>query len=332
MRAVAVALGVLALASLALGQEEPLHNHLAPFDKEALERALVDADEFQMERKDLQGNTALMVAVCSGNVEAVRMLVEAGASTTVRYGGTKGGFPIMHAAAFNGRDEVLSYMIQRAKDAGKNLTVALNQRHKADGMAPLHRAAWGLEERFTRTIKVLLEAGADHNLRSKLVAPPIRRLKTTPHLLADPCRPPQGALTLTARNIRASIRPSTSKRPRGPTLLAQTYQKHREAGKRSPEPPLEAAPERRGHEARERRREPEGRRRAGRPPRAVEEARVDVARVVLALDAVVVRDLADALEAGPFIKGDGRRVVRDDVEVDAAAARLRFRAREAPPQ
>ena len=166
MRAVAVALGVLALASLALGQEEPLHNHLAPFDKEALERALVDADEFQLERKDRQGNTALMVAVCSGNVEAVRILVEAGASTTVRYGGTKGGFPIMHAAAFNGRDEVLSYMIQRAKDAGKNLTVALNQRHKADGMAPLHRAAWGVEERFTRTIKVLLEAGADHNLRS----------------------------------------------------------------------------------------------------------------------------------------------------------------------
>ena len=93
----------------------------------------------------------------------------------------------------------------------------------------------------------------------------------------------------------------------------------------SPEPPLEAAPERRRHEARERRREPERRRRAGRAPRAVEEARVDVARVVLAVDAVVVRDLADALEAGPFIKGDGRFIVSDDVEVDAAAARLRLR-------
>eukprot|EP00964_Phaeocystis_antarctica_P137264 scaffold101775_cov69-Phaeocystis_antarctica.AAC.2 len=167
MRALALALGVLALASPALGQEEPpLQMHLRPFNKDALERALVDADEFQLDRKDRQGNTALMVAVCSGILEAVQMLVEAGASTTVRYGGTKGGFSVMHAAAFNGRAEVLSYMLQRAKDSGKNLTVALNQRHKADGHAPLHRAAWGVEERFTRTIKVLLEAGADHNLRS----------------------------------------------------------------------------------------------------------------------------------------------------------------------
>ena len=167
MRALALALGVLALASPALGQEEPpLQMHLRPFNKDALERALVDADEFQLDRKDQQGNTALMVAVCSGILEAVQMLVEAGASTTVRYGGTKGGFSVMHAAAFNGRAEVLSYMLQRAKDSGKNLTVALNQRHKADGHAPLHRAAWGVEERFTRTIKVLLEAGADHNLRS----------------------------------------------------------------------------------------------------------------------------------------------------------------------
>ena len=52
----ALALGVLALASLALGQEEPLHDHLAPFDKEALERALVDADEFQSILKSFAKN------------------------------------------------------------------------------------------------------------------------------------------------------------------------------------------------------------------------------------------------------------------------------------
>lgn len=186
-RALTLTLAVLVLASPALGrggsvikgardveEEPPLHKYLSdnplnpgkPFDKDALELALIDVDGFQLERKDPFGNTALMTAVCSGNTEAVQLLVEAGAATTVRFGGTKGGFSVMHAAAFNGRAEVLSYLLERAKDSGKNLTVALNQRHKADGYAPMHRAAWGVEQRFTRTIRVLLEAGADHNLRA----------------------------------------------------------------------------------------------------------------------------------------------------------------------
>ena len=95
-------------------------------------------------------------------------------------------------------------------------------------------------------------------------------------------------------------------------------------------PPPQAAPEGRRQEAPERRDEPERGRRRGprRAPRAVQEARVDVAREVLAVDLVVVGDLADTLEARALVEGDGRVVVGDDVQIDAPAARLRLRPRE----
>ena len=56
----------------------------------------------------------------------------------------------MHGAGFQGRAEIAKILIEHGLDP--------LDAHK-DGFTPIHRAAWGKEERHTETIRVLMDVG-----------------------------------------------------------------------------------------------------------------------------------------------------------------------------
>ena len=93
------------------------------------------------------GQTPLMHATLTGQVEAVRVLLKLGADTTI---GEKDGYTPMHGAGFQGRAKIAELLIAHGLDP--------LDRHE-DGFIPLHRACWGREQRHTDTVRVFLEAG-----------------------------------------------------------------------------------------------------------------------------------------------------------------------------
>ena len=104
-------------------------------------------------RTDEYGETALMMAIGSDNVDAVEDLIRAGSN--VSRGGYQGWTPLMHAAG-RGRARIVSILLQAGAD--KNDT---DER----GTTALMLAAENVDT--APAIDVLLKAGADPNLKDK---------------------------------------------------------------------------------------------------------------------------------------------------------------------
>jgi len=102
------------------------------------------------------GQTPLMFSVLSGNFEAVKVLMDAGADPTI---GEAQGYTPMHGAGFQGRAEIAELLIHAYKLDPSDM--------HSDGFTPLHRACWGGEQRHTDTVRVLLEAGVHYNEYSR---------------------------------------------------------------------------------------------------------------------------------------------------------------------
>jgi len=87
------------------------------------------------------------------STSAVFFLLSHGADTTVP---EKDGYTPMHAAAFQGRAEIVKMLVKHGLDP--------RPMHR-DGFEPIFRACWGRESRFTETVKVFLDAGVPFDVR-----------------------------------------------------------------------------------------------------------------------------------------------------------------------
>ncbi|MDR3285053.1 MAG: ankyrin repeat domain-containing protein [Holosporales bacterium] len=108
-------------------------------------KALVNA-------RDVFGWTPLHNAASGGNLEIVKVLLEAGANKDAIYNSYYGITPL-HGAAFRGHTKVVKVLLKAGadKDAKGN-----------DGCTPLHRAA---SEGQVEVVKVLLAAGANKDAK-----------------------------------------------------------------------------------------------------------------------------------------------------------------------
>merc|ERR1719223_1217236 len=113
-----------------------------------------DPSSFKINRRGPGRQTPLMFSVLSGNIEAVKILLEHGANTEL---GEQDGYTPMHGAGFQGRAEIAAILLDHG--------VPASSKHK-DGFTPLHRACWGKEDRHADTVRVLLENGVSANEKS----------------------------------------------------------------------------------------------------------------------------------------------------------------------
>jgi hypothetical protein len=124
-----------------------LHEAVGTGDDAGLKRLLAAGGAGLNERGE-GGQSPLMMAVLSGNMNAVKLLLAGGADVTVA---EQDGYTPMHGAAFQGRTAIVRLLKAHGLDP--------SDRH-ADGFTPLHRASWGAEQRHTDTVRALLQAGA----------------------------------------------------------------------------------------------------------------------------------------------------------------------------
>ena len=96
---------------------------------------------------DSSGQSPLMAGVLAGSTDAVKYLLEKGASYEI---GEKDGYTPPHGAGFQGRADIVPIL--------KKFGVDLNHVH-ADGYQGIHRACWGREQRHTDTVKAFIGAG-----------------------------------------------------------------------------------------------------------------------------------------------------------------------------
>jgi len=111
-------------------------------------RQLIAADRALVAARDSDGNTPLHCAAWKGHVDAVRVLLDAGAhvhakSTNDHYGDTP-----LHAAAHGNHKEVVALLIARGAD--------VNAKNPA-GRTPLAETTW---HKATAAAKLLVAAGA----------------------------------------------------------------------------------------------------------------------------------------------------------------------------
>jgi len=140
----------LLLALVALVRGSDLHRYVQQDAFDTLEKELVYRPPNALNAIETEtGQTPLMMAVLMGKTQAVKLLLKAGADTTI---GEKDGYTPCHGAAFQGRPEVMKMLLEHGLPC-------TTDRHK-DGYTPLHRACWGRAEGHTETVRVLLKAGA----------------------------------------------------------------------------------------------------------------------------------------------------------------------------
>ena len=113
------------------------------------------------------GQTPLMHAVLSGKAKLVEMFLARGADTTI---GEKDGYTPMHGAGFQGRAAIAKALIKHGLDP--------SDRH-SDGFTPIHRACWGGEERHTKTVEALLEAGVPFDQKASNGQTPLQMVRGT---------------------------------------------------------------------------------------------------------------------------------------------------------
>lgn len=132
----------------------------------ALERgARIDENREEFAGPDRQ--PALVAAALSGHSRVVRTLLEAGADPMAA---EKDGFTVWHAAAFQGRTDVLR-VLHELEVPGYDLS-------PKDGYSPLHRAAWGPKLLHLRAVRFLVgPAGRDCHVVATSGEKPIDRVK-----------------------------------------------------------------------------------------------------------------------------------------------------------
>jgi ankyrin repeat protein len=147
-------------------------------------KAMIAAGE-DLESCATDGVTALMYSARFGEPQAVRALVEAGASVN-RQDNERGATPLIHAAE-NGHTEIVKLLLKSGADPRIQLTSGRTFLHAAvgggsleivhfaldagievncksdDGLTPIHVAAWS---RSPRLLKLLLDHGADVNAKT----------------------------------------------------------------------------------------------------------------------------------------------------------------------
>lgn len=100
----------------------------------------------------------LVKACAEGNLKKVRQLVETGIPVNA-IGSKHWGYYPLHAAAENGRDDIVKYLIR----AGAKLEVRTAMEFQRELMTPLLLAG---EKNHFDTVKILVEKGADVNAHS----------------------------------------------------------------------------------------------------------------------------------------------------------------------
>lgn len=105
-------------------------------------------DEARVAWTGPDGQPALVAAALRGHAEIVSLLLRRGADPLVT---ERDGFNVWHAAAFQGRPEVLRVLI----DAGAQGYGPSD----VDGFTPLHRASWGRAPRHFKAVKLLVTLG-----------------------------------------------------------------------------------------------------------------------------------------------------------------------------
>lgn len=147
-------LGLVGWLPTTIAVPNPVFEGVQQDDGEMIRNAL-GADPSLLESVGVGGQTPLIHAVLTGKLTAVKTLLELGADTTAT---EKDGYNVLHAAGFQGRDEILKLLLDRGLDP--------LDKH-ADGFYPIHRACWGPQERHTDTVKAFLDYGVSANLASE---------------------------------------------------------------------------------------------------------------------------------------------------------------------
>lgn len=112
--------------------------------------ALIRAKSIDFERTNAAGENALMMAAYQGLLPMVKLLVE-----TYDVEVNKTGWTALHYAATNGYDDIVKYLLDHA---------AYIDAESPNATTPLMMAAMG---GHITTVKLLLDEGADMNLRNQ---------------------------------------------------------------------------------------------------------------------------------------------------------------------
>nr|WP_311529007.1 ankyrin repeat domain-containing protein [uncultured Ralstonia sp.] len=113
-------------------------------------QALIRAKNIDFERTNAAGENALMMAAYQGLLPIVKLLVE-----TYDVEVNKTGWTALHYAATNGYDDIVKYLLDHA---------AYVDAESPNASTPLMMAAMG---GHITTVKLLLDEGADMNLRNQ---------------------------------------------------------------------------------------------------------------------------------------------------------------------
>jgi len=108
------------------------------------------------------GQTPLVAAVLMGKPNAVKVLLEYGADYSIP---EKDGYTVMHAAAFQGRADIVPLLANHVDEEGNKVISPFNM-HK-DGFHPFHRACWGRQPRHSETVQAFLDLGVPYDLKAE---------------------------------------------------------------------------------------------------------------------------------------------------------------------
>jgi ankyrin repeat protein len=130
-------------------------------DDPAVVRQTIVSYGADINQKGPGGQTPLINAILTGKANAVKVLLELGADYTIP---EKDGYTVFHAAAFQGRAEIVHLLAQHTDENGQTPIQDrfLLERHK-DGFIPMHRACWGRETRHSNTVQAFLALGVPHD-------------------------------------------------------------------------------------------------------------------------------------------------------------------------